>query len=49
VALDMKESRKLLEDIEELEPMRAYDAAAASRDAAIPLEQATQEIERSRK
>jgi hypothetical protein len=49
VVLDMEEYRKLLEDLEELESIRAYDAAMASGDAAIPFGQATKEIERSRK
>ena len=49
VVLTMEDYRKVLADIEELESIRAYDAAKASGDEAIPFQQAIQEIERSRK
>ncbi|HEV2385765.1 MAG TPA: hypothetical protein VGS20_00785 [Candidatus Acidoferrales bacterium] len=49
VLLDMDEYRKLMEDLEELESIRAYDAAQASGSPAIPLGQAVGEIDRSRK
>lgn len=49
VILDMKEYRQLLEALEELESIRAYDAAKASKDEAIPFEQAVAEIERKRR
>ena len=45
VLLDIEDYRQLLEDIEELEAIRAYDAAKASGDEAVPLEQALAEIE----
>ncbi len=45
VILDIAEYRKLLEEIEELESIRAYDAAKAAKDKAIPFEQAISEIE----
>ncbi|MFZ0052616.1 MAG: hypothetical protein WAK96_12655 [Desulfobaccales bacterium] len=45
VILDIAEYRKLLEEIEELESIRAYDAAKAAKDEAIPFEQAISEIE----
>jgi hypothetical protein len=45
VLLDIEAYRQLLEDLEELEAIRAYDAAKASGDEAIPLEQALAEIE----
>jgi hypothetical protein len=45
VLLDIKDYRQLLEDVEELEAIRAYDAAKASGDEAVPLEQALAEIE----
>jgi hypothetical protein len=45
VLLDIEDYRRLLEDAEELEAIRAYDAAKASGDEAIPLEQALAEIE----
>jgi hypothetical protein len=38
VLLDIEDYRRLLEDVEELEAIRAYDAAKASGDEAIPLE-----------
>jgi len=48
VLLDIEDYRKLLEDLEELEAIRAYDGAKASGDAGIPFEQAVAEIERER-
>ena len=48
VVLDVAEYRKLLEDLEELETLRAYDAAKASGDEAIPFGQAVAEIEQHR-
>jgi hypothetical protein len=49
VVLAMEDYKKIVADIEELESIRAYDAAKASGDEAIPFPKATQEIERSRK
>ena len=49
VILDMDAYRKILEDLEELESIRAYDAAKESGDEAIPFEQAIKEIEDKRK
>lgn len=49
VVLDIKVYKKIVADIEELDSIRAYDAAKASGDEAIPFLKATQEIERSRK
>ncbi|MEW6685988.1 MAG: hypothetical protein AB1393_07265 [Candidatus Edwardsbacteria bacterium] len=49
VLLDMKDYRRLLEDLETLESIRAYDAAKASGDEAIPFKQAVDEIERKRR
>jgi hypothetical protein len=48
VVLDITEYKKILEDLEDLESIRAYDAAKASDDDAIPFEQALTEIQRSR-
>lgn len=48
VLLDLEDYRKLLAELEELESIRAYDAAKASADEAIPFEQAVAEIERDR-
>ncbi len=49
VVLGIEDYRKLMADLEELESIRAYDAAKASGDRAIPFDAATREIERSRK
>jgi hypothetical protein len=49
VVLDIEDYKKIVADIEELDSIRAYDAAKASGDEAIPFPKATQEIERSRK
>jgi len=48
VLLDIRDYRKILDELEELESIRAYDAARASGDEAIPFEQAVEEIERKR-
>jgi hypothetical protein len=45
VVLDIADYRKLLEDLEELDAIRAYDEAKASGDEAIPFEEAIAEIE----
>jgi hypothetical protein len=49
VVISIDDYKKILADIEELESIRAYDTAKASRDEPIPFSKATQEIERSRK
>ena len=48
VVLDIADYRKLLEELEELESIRAYDSAKALGDDAIPFEQAVAEIEQNR-
>ncbi len=48
VLLDIKEYRKILAELEELESIRAYDAAKASGEKGVPLDEAIQEIERER-
>jgi hypothetical protein len=48
VLLDMDEYAKLLQELEELESLRAYDAAKSTHDETIPLEQALAEIEKNR-
>ena len=48
VVLDIEDYHKLLAELEELESIRAYDAAKASGDEVIPFEQAVAEIERDR-
>ena len=49
VVLDVEEYQKLLQDLEELDSIRAYDRAKASGDQVIPFEQAATEIEMNRK
>ena len=46
VLLDIEEYNKLLEALEELETIKAYDAAKSSGDEAIPFDQAIEEIHR---
>lgn len=48
VLLDIEEYRQLLEALEELESIRAYDAAKAADDEEIPFEQAVEEIGKRR-
>ncbi len=48
VLLDWNDYRKLLNALEELESIKAYDAAKAAADEAIPFDKAVEEIERSR-
>ncbi len=48
VQLDVNEYRKLLKALEELESIRAFDAAMLSGEKSTPLEQALDEIERNR-
>jgi hypothetical protein len=48
VLLDIEEYNKLLQELEELESIRAYDVAKASGDEVIPFEQAVEEIEKQR-
>jgi hypothetical protein len=50
VIIDLAEYMRVLEDLEELESIRQYDAARADPDAeSIPFEQAVREIERTRR
>jgi len=49
VLLDIRAYRKMLEELEELAAIRAYDAAKASGAKPIPFEKAIAEIERARK
>lgn len=49
VLLDMEDYQKLLDELEELESIRAYDAAKASSDETIPFEQEVDEIEQNLK
>ena len=49
VVLDIEDYQRLLQELEQLECIRAYDAAKASADKAIPFEQAVAEIEQDRR
>ena len=49
VVLDIEDYDRLLDQLEELEAIRAYDEAKASGEERISFEQATREIERERK
>jgi hypothetical protein len=46
IDLTVKEYERLLEDVEELEAIRAYDAAKSSRETPIPFDQAIRKIKR---
>ncbi len=48
ILLDIEEYNKMLEELEELESIRAFDAAKSSGDEAIPFDQAVAEIEKQR-
>jgi hypothetical protein len=47
--IDIQEYEKLLEKLEELEDIRAFDEAESSGDTPLPFDQAIAEIKRSRK
>lgn len=49
IVLDMEEYRKLLEELEELDAIRAFDRAKASGEKPISFEEALSEIERHKK
>jgi PHD/YefM family antitoxin component YafN of YafNO toxin-antitoxin module len=49
VLLDMEDYEHILEELEELESIRAFDEARASGEKPIPFEQALKEIEQQRK
>ena len=49
VVLNIREYRKLIKQLEELECIRAYDTAKSSHSEMIPFPKAKKEIERSRK
>lgn len=48
VILDWEDYRRILEELEGLESIRAFDAAVAGGDEVIPFEQAVSEIESKR-
>ena len=49
VIVDIEQYEALLEAVEELDAIRAYDEAKAANDEAIPFEQAIREIEQARR
>jgi len=49
VVIEIEEYKKLLEELEDLHDIRAYDKAKASCENAILLDQALDEIKRNRK
>jgi len=49
VQLGIEEYRAMLAELEELDAIRAYDAAKAAKDEAVPFEQAVREIEQERR
>lgn len=49
IMLDMKEYQKILEALEELESIQAYDKAKASKEKTIRFNRAVAEIERRKK
>jgi len=49
VVIGIEEYEKLLEELEDLEDIRAYDEAISSGETPIPFEQAIAEVKRSRK
>jgi PHD/YefM family antitoxin component YafN of YafNO toxin-antitoxin module len=48
VIVPMEDYLRLMEELEELESIRAYDAAKQSGDEAVPFDQAVREIEQDR-
>lgn len=48
VLLNIKDYEKLLEELEELDSLRAYDAAKSSDDEAVPFDDAIRDIEINR-
>ncbi len=49
VVLDIKEYEKLMEELEELDDIRAYDRAKKSSGMAIPFEQIARRVRQSHK
>jgi len=49
VVLGISEYEKLLDELDELDAIKAYDAAKASGEDSIPFEDAFTEIEKNRK
>ena len=49
VIVEIEEYRVLVEALEEIESIRAYDSAKASGEEPVPFEEAVEDIERSRR
>jgi len=49
IMLDLKDYHKILEALEELESIQAYDRAKASKEKPIPFHRAVAQIERKRR
>ncbi|MEE8585338.1 MAG: hypothetical protein V3T83_10850 [Acidobacteriota bacterium] len=49
VVLLLQQYKRILDELEELESIRAYEEAKSSGDEAIPFEQAVDEIEQQRR
>lgn len=49
VVISIEEYQRLLEELEELEDIRAYDEAKASGETPVPFDEAVTRIERNRK
>ena len=49
VVLPMKEFKTIMEELEELEDVRLYDAAKATNEPSIPIDEAFKLIEAKRK
>ena len=49
VVLDLEQFQRIIEELEELEDIRAYDAAMTSGDEVVPFDEAITEIEQTRK
>ena len=49
VVLPVKEFNNLMEELEELEDIRLYDAAKSSKEASVPIDKAFKSIEAKRK
>jgi len=48
VLLELDEYRRLLDALEELESIRAYDTAVAVREDTVPFDKAVEELKRDR-
>ena len=49
VVVDVAEYDRMVAELEELEDLRAFDAAKSSNEKPVPIEKALAEIERKRK